>query len=86
MNPDNIFTASAIEQRFEWGVLLGYRIMQRTNSKGFTIDAFISGDIGYRKFDLDQNFYTYFEDFDRSNFSRSLHFGFNFGNVFGFAR
>jgi antitoxin component YwqK of YwqJK toxin-antitoxin module len=86
LNPDNIFTASAIEQRFEWGLLLGYRIMQRTNSKGFTIDAFISGDIGYRKFDLDQNFYTYFEDFDRSNFSRSVHFGFNFGKVFGFAR
>ena len=83
-DPDNIFTASAVEQRFEWGLIVGYRIMQRNNARGFTIDMFLSGDIGYRTFDIDPNFATYFQSVDRSNFSRSLHFGFNLGNVFSF--
>jgi hypothetical protein len=58
--------------------------MQRNNARGFTIDMFLSGDIGYRAFDIDPNFATYFQSVDRSNFSKSLHFGFNLGNVFSF--
>ena len=52
-NPDDVYTFNAVEQRIEWGVLLGYRIMRRNNATGFTIDAFISGDIGYRGFNVD---------------------------------
>ncbi|MBL7858415.1 MAG: toxin-antitoxin system YwqK family antitoxin [Cyclobacteriaceae bacterium] len=83
-NPDNVFTASAAEQRFEWGVLLGYRIMKKNNSKGFTIDAFISGDIGYRSFDVDPFYASYFDSINQSPFSTSIHAGFNLGNIFSF--
>lgn len=79
-----LFTFSAVEQRIEWGVLLGYRLMKRNNGDGFTIDAFASADIGYRGFDVDPNFSRYFEDLDQSRLSTTLHFGLNFGNVFSF--
>ncbi len=83
-NPDDVFTFNAVEQRIEWGVLLGYRIMRRNNEKGFTIDAFVSGDIGYRAFDVDPEYIDYFEDINRDKFARTFHFGLNFGNVFSY--
>jgi uncharacterized protein len=83
-NPSDIFTFNAVEQRIEWGALLGYRIMRRNNAKGFTIDVFISGDLGYRGFDVDPDYETYFEDLDQDKFAKTFHFGLNLGNVFSF--
>ena len=83
-NPDNVFTASAAEQRFEWGVLLGYRIMKRNNGRGFTIDTFVSADIGYRSFDVDPFYSSYFDSINQAPFSTSVHAGFNLGNIFSF--
>ena len=83
-NPDDIFTFNAVEQRIEWGVVLGYRIMRRNDARGFTIDAFISGDIGYRGFNVDPDYVTYFEDLNQDKFAKTFHFGLNLGNVFSF--
>ncbi|HEY3401908.1 MAG TPA: hypothetical protein VGK59_00895 [Ohtaekwangia sp.] len=83
-NPDDLFTFNAVEQRIEWGPVLGYRIMKRNNAKGFTIDTFVSYNIGYRSFDIDPMYAAYFEDLNQSSFSSSFHFGLNFGNVFSF--
>ncbi|MEO5980353.1 MAG: toxin-antitoxin system YwqK family antitoxin [Chryseolinea sp.] len=82
--PDDVFTFNAVEQRIEWGALLGYRIMRRNNSKGFTIDAFISGDIGYRGFDSDPANKSYFSAVNQDKFAKTFHFGLNLGNVFSF--
>ena len=82
--PDGYFTASSVEQRIEYGILLGYRIMRRNNAGGFTIDAFVAYDIGYRGFDMDERYETYFENLNQSNFASGFHFGLNFGNVFSF--
>jgi hypothetical protein len=82
--PDDIFTFNAVEQRIEWGALLGYRIMRRNDAKGFTIDIFISGDIGYRGFDVDPEYVTFFENINQDKFSKTFHFGLNLGNVFSF--
>jgi len=83
-NPDDIFTFNAVEQRIEWGALLGYRIMRRNDAKGFTIDVFISGDLGYRAFDVDPDYQSYFADINQDKFSKTFHFGLNLGNVFSF--
>ena len=79
-----VFTFSSVEQRIEWGLLLGYRICKSNVREGFTIDAFVSGDFGYRGFDVDPKFATYFEGINQSRLSASFHFGVNFGNVFSF--
>ena len=83
-NPDNIFTASAVEQRIEWGILMGYRIMQSNRTKGFTIDAFVSADIGYRGLNVEPDYASHFSDLKKSGFSNTFHFGLNLGNVFSF--
>jgi antitoxin component YwqK of YwqJK toxin-antitoxin module len=83
-HPDFIFTFNAVEQRIEWGLLLGYRIMRRNNATGFTIDVFASGDIGYRGFNVDPEFLSYFQDLNQDKFSKTFHFGVNLGNVFSF--
>jgi antitoxin component YwqK of YwqJK toxin-antitoxin module len=83
-NPDFFFTASAVEQRIEWGPLLGYRIMRNNSSKGFTIDAFVSMDFGYRGFNVEPIYDSYFSTLNHSKFSHSFHFGLNLGNVFSF--
>jgi antitoxin component YwqK of YwqJK toxin-antitoxin module len=77
-------TYSAIEQRIEYGPLIGYRIMKKNNAKGFTVDAFASANVGYRGLSVDSNYDTYFKDIKRSKISGSLHFGLNFGHVFSF--
>lgn len=82
--PDNFFTASSSEQRIEYGILFGYRVLQHATSSGLSIDAFISGDIGYRGIDVDANYRNFFSDLNRSGLSTSFHFGLNFGQVFSF--
>jgi hypothetical protein len=58
--------------------------MQRNNAKGFTIDCFVSANAGYRGFDVDPNFESYFEHVNQSRLATSVHFGLNFGRVFSF--
>jgi uncharacterized protein len=84
MTPGVVLTAAAVEQRIEYGLLAGYRIMQHNNTRGFTIDAFVSADAGYRGFDVDPNFESYFKDLNKSKFVTSVHFGVNFGKVFSY--
>jgi antitoxin component YwqK of YwqJK toxin-antitoxin module len=79
-----LFTFSAAEQRIEYGPVLGYRIMKKNNAKGFTIDAFASANAGYRGFDVDNHYRSYFEDVKQTRLSTSFHFGLNFGHVFSF--
>nr|WP_302180038.1 toxin-antitoxin system YwqK family antitoxin [Chryseosolibacter indicus] len=80
----NIFTFGAVEQRIEYGPVFGYRIMKRNNAKGITIDTFVSGNVGYRGFDVDDQYKSYFEDIKKSKISASIHFGLNIGHVFSF--
>jgi antitoxin component YwqK of YwqJK toxin-antitoxin module len=82
--PDFYFTASGVEQRIEYGPLLGYRLLQRGNASGLTIDAFVSYNIGYRGFDVDPSYSSFFNDVERSRFSNTFHFGLNFGKSFSF--
>ena len=83
-NPDNVFTFNAGEQRIQYGIMLGYRIMKKNNAGGFTIDAFVSGDIGSRGFDVDSHYKSYFEEINQKKFATTMNFGLNFGNVFSF--
>ena len=83
-NPETIITFTAPDQRIEYGVLLGYRIIQRNNVKGFTIDLYGSANIGYRKVDVDPFSASFFQDVDQSNLVTSFTFGLNLGNVFSY--
>jgi antitoxin component YwqK of YwqJK toxin-antitoxin module len=82
--PDNIFTFNAVEQRLQWGPLLGYRIMRRNNARGFTMDCFVSANFGFRTTDIDPNYSTFFENIDQRGFARTFNFGLNIGNVFSY--
>jgi antitoxin component YwqK of YwqJK toxin-antitoxin module len=81
--PDNIITVTASEQRMEYGLLLGCRIIQRKkNSSGFTVDVFGSADAGYRAINIIPIHENYFRSIDQSKFVTSFHVGLNFGYVF----
>jgi hypothetical protein len=58
--------------------------MKKNNSGGFTIDTFFSTDFGYRSFDVEPNFKSFFEELDQSKFATTFNVGLNFGNVFSF--
>ncbi|MCI0750540.1 MAG: hypothetical protein L0Y35_01760, partial [Flammeovirgaceae bacterium] len=83
-SPENTFTATSTEQRIEYGLILGYRIMKNNKNKGFTIDTFCSVDFGYRGFDVEETYAQYFTDLNQKKFANTFHFGVNFGNVFSF--
>jgi hypothetical protein len=78
----SLITISAFEQRFEYGLMLGYRFLQRNNAKGITIDAFASVDAGYRNVDVDEEYTNLFESINQSNFVTSFHLGLNIGYMF----
>ncbi len=82
--PGNIFTASASEQRAEYGVLLGTRLMQNNRGDGFTIDANIGYGIGYRSFDTDPFFSHVFHSVNQNKLSQTFRFGLNFGYSLSF--
>jgi uncharacterized protein len=82
LSPDNKITISASDQRIQYGILLGYRIMQRNDAKGFTIDMFVSGDIGYRAVDMRKQYEVNFSNVSQAKFVSSAHVGLNIGHVF----
>jgi len=77
-------TASASEQRAEYGILLGTRLMQKNNGNGFTIDAYVGYDVGYRSFDVEPIFENVFSSLTKNKFAQTFRFGFNFGYAFSF--
>ena len=83
-NPNTLFTYTAVEQRIQWGPLVGYRIMKKNNDDGFTIDCFVSADFGYRSIDMDEMAASYFESLDQSKFAATINFGLNIGHVFSY--
>ena len=84
IQPPHQFTFNATEQRVEWGILVGYRIMRKNSASGLTIDAFMSTDFGYRGFDVEDANAGRFADVPQDSFSTTFHFGVNVGNVFSF--
>ncbi|MCX7637900.1 MAG: hypothetical protein N2044_08660 [Cyclobacteriaceae bacterium] len=80
--PDNVVTFSASEQRIQYGVLTGYRIMQRNNRKGFTMDLFIGLNAGFRNFDASPVSRPYFNSVNQKPLAVTLQGGFHIGHVF----
>lgn len=83
-NPESIITFTAPDQRIEYGVLLGYRIIQRNNASGFTIDLYGAAGVGYRNVDVDEVSASYFQNVDQQKFIATFSFGLNVGNVFSY--
>jgi len=82
--PGNLFTANASEQRAEYGVLLGMRLMQNNRGDGFTMDANIGYGIGYRSFYAEPIFSEAFQSVDQDKFSHTFRVGLNFGYSISF--
>ncbi|MTI22049.1 membrane-binding protein [Fulvivirga sp. RKSG066] len=82
----NEIKVSASEQKVEYSVLLGYRLMQNTADKGFTIDAYVSLGTGYRNFSVSQEFKRAFDGLDQSKITFKPSFGVNFGYILSFGK
>lgn len=80
--PDNVITFSASEQRVQYGMLLGYRIMQRNNRKGFTLDLFAGINLGYRNFDASAISRSYFNSVNQKPLATTFQGGLHIGHVF----
>jgi antitoxin component YwqK of YwqJK toxin-antitoxin module len=83
-SPSRQILASASEQRAEYGILLGIRLMQKNDGDGFTLDAFAGYGLGYRRFEVEPLYSDYFSAVNRERFSQSFRFGLNFGYSFSF--
>ena len=81
---NNVITASATEQKAEYGITLGVRLMQRNDADGFTIDAFAGYAAGYRIFDVEPIYSEVFRQISRDKFSQTFRFGLTFGYSFSF--
>jgi len=77
---------SASELRYEYGLLLGNRLMKRNDGDGITIDAFIGYAVGYRMVEYDPLLKSTFENLKQDKFSGVFQFGLNFGYSFSFDR
>ncbi len=77
--PGTTFTAAASEQRAEYGLLVGLRLMQHNNGDGFTIDAFTGYGLGYRAFDVEPRFDDIFSAVDDDKFAQTFRIGISFG-------
>ncbi len=78
------FTASAEEQRVQYGILGGVRLMKKIDHDGFTIDAFVGYGIGYRYLSVDHQYESVFNSLSKSNLAGEFRFGINFGYSINF--
>jgi hypothetical protein len=79
---NNVITFSASEQRIQYGLLTGYRLMQRNNKKGFSLDIFLGLDFGYRNFDVSPQSEPFFAAVRQKPLVVTGQGGFHVGYVF----
>ncbi len=77
-----VITASAEEQKVEYSLLLGYRLMTETTYSGFTVDGYWGFGIGLRDFDTIGEYKGVFRPLPQSSISFPLHIGLNIGYAF----
>jgi hypothetical protein len=82
--PGSMLTASASEQRAEYGVLLGMRLMQNNRGDGFTIDANVGYGIGYRSFYAEPIFTDAFQSVNQRKLAQTFRIELNFGYSLSF--
>jgi antitoxin component YwqK of YwqJK toxin-antitoxin module len=81
---NSLVTANATEQRAEYGVLLGTRLMQQNDRDGFTIDAYLGYGLGFRNFDADPLYENVFVNVNQRQLSHGVRFGLNLGFAVSF--
>lgn len=79
-----LVTVSAPEQRVEYALMVGMRLMEKLDRNGFTIDTFVGYGVGYRNVSVDQQFKSMFSSVSTDPFSQVVRFGLNFGYSFSF--
>lgn len=83
----SVITVTATDQRAEYGLLGGVRLIQRRDRDGVTIDAYAGYAVGYRTFEVsDQMFEGVFSNIDQGHFAQTFRFGLNIGYAFSFSR
>ena len=85
-NPEDRIVVSAQEQKIEYVLLLGYRIMAVTNEPGFTLDIFGGVGTGYRSFTQDKAYEDVFDALPQNNIPLTLRLGINFSYTFSFGK
>ena len=83
---NQVSPASASEKKYEYGLLLGTRLMNKIDGDGFTIDAFVGYGVGYRDVKIDPGFETTFSSLNKNSFSHTFQIGLNFGYSISFDR
>ena len=81
LGPGRIRTVSADEQRFEYMLFLGYRLMPRTAESGFTADLYWGFGAGYREFQSNTNNDRIFSELSQSSVSFPFKLVLNIGYV-----
>lgn len=76
--------ASATESRFEYGLIVGNRLMQRNNGNGFTLDAFVGVNYAFRNIYVETAYQSEFESLKKRNQLPVLQLGLNFGYSLSF--
>jgi len=77
--PNTTITASATQQRAEYGLLLGLRLFKHSRKPGFTADIFGAYNFGYRGFVVDDIFKPYFNQVEQRRLASTFSLGLNFG-------
>jgi uncharacterized protein len=80
----NPMPASATEKRFEYGFLLGNRLMQHNDGNGFTLDAYVGGGVGFRNVAVGVSYESEFNSLLKKSVLPVFQFGLNFGYSLSF--
>lgn len=84
--PNGSFTIDAKENKYEYAVILGNRMMKYAGKPGLTMDTWVGVGIGFRdyseKFPSESAFREIFKDVRKPKFSIPLRLGINIGYAF----
>ncbi len=83
---NQISPAGASKKKYEYGLLLGTRLMNKIDGDGFTIDAFLGYGVGYRDVKVQAGYEPAFISLDKGSFSHTFQIGLNFGYSVSFDR
>ncbi len=84
--PEIQVKVSASEYSVRYHILTGYRLMESTVKKGFTVDIFGGIGVGFRHFDVDEEYSASFDELPQGQFPFSYRLGFNLGYTIAYDR
>ena len=81
-----MITPGGKEAKYIYSIMAGYRLMEYTYNRGFTVDGYLGLGTGYRRINFDEGYEKHFDTLSKNKIPLDFKFGVTFGYAYPLKR